>query len=324
MTSVLVTGATTPLGRAFVQGLLEKAHGPILAIGAEAAWSHGDTDRRLHYVRADLKRPRDIRRLLFGPARDLGIRVLLHTAPHRSALDRGREMHALNVGSTRELLRLSDRHPTIERFVYRSFAEVYRVAPEHPAVMSEDHPLELSPSMPQRVRDRIEADLAVCTRMGLSSLRTVVLRCAEILCPESGSQLYDYLSSKVCMRPLGYDPMINVLSVPDAVRAVLLAVETNEQGVFNVPGLEVLPLSAAVEAAGRVALAVPGPMLRPLFALRGLVNRGEFVYELNRYRFHFSGVLDGRRAADVLGYRPRQRVDWSLGREATASGRQQP
>ena len=40
------------------------------------------------------------------------------------------------------------------------------------------------------------------------------------LVAQSGSQLHDYLQSRVCLRPMGFDPMLNVLSVDDAVRAI--------------------------------------------------------------------------------------------------------
>ena len=57
------------------------------------------------------------------------------------------------------------------------------------------------------VRDvhRVEADLAVCACIGRSPLVVTVLRCAECFAPSSGSQLWDYLQSRVCLRPMGYD-----------------------------------------------------------------------------------------------------------------------
>jgi hypothetical protein len=33
---------------------------------------------------------------------------------------------------------------------------------------------------------------------------------------------------------------------------------------------------------------------------------------MNRRRFHYSGVLDGRRAREVLGYVPSVPVDWPV------------
>lgn len=301
---VLVTGATTPFGRALVAALLaRRAIGAVLAVGAEDEWS-GRSDPRLRYVGCDLTRSRNLRDLLFGPARDLGITSVAHSAHHRSLRARGRRAHALNVETTREILQLAERHPTIQRFVYVGSAEVYRIQAELPSLIGEDHPIEMSPEMPQRLRDRVEADLTVCTRMGLSPLSIAVLRLAEIYAADSGSQLHDYLSSSVCYRPLGYDPMLDVISIDDAVRATERALDVTAEGVFNIPGADVLPLSAAIEAAGRIGIPVPGPLIRPLYAARSLAGRGDFSWPLNRWRFRWSGVLDGTRAATHLPYTP--------------------
>ncbi len=316
MTGVLVTGATTPLGRALVRSLLEEdAVDAVLAVAAEEKWPF-EEDARLHYLRVDLTRERKIRDLLFGIARDLEIDSVVHSALHRDVRDHGPGVRALNVGSTRQMLFLSEQHPTIRRFVFRSYADVYAIDPETPAVIGEEHPLELSSTMPQLVRDRVEADVTVCTRMGMAPLHIVVLRCAEVPAPNSGSQLWDYLQEPVCFRPLGYDPMINVLSIEDSVRATRLALRTEAQGVFNIPGKDVLPLSEAIAAWGRRGIAVPGPLLGPMYALRAATRGSQFLYDLNRARFHFSGVLDGRRAREVLGYEPAHSLDWPALRAA--------
>ena len=313
MMNVLVTGATTPVGGALVRGLLGDADvGCVLAVGVEQfAKGLPPVSERFRYLCLDLTRSRNMRRMLFGPARDLGITTVVHTALHRSALDSGESVHRLNVETTRELLHLSERHPTIERFLYRSFSEVYRIQHDRPNLIGEDHPLAIGRDISQRVRDRVEADLTVCARMGMSPLLISVLRFAEILAPNTGSQLCDYLSSRVCFRPMGFDPMVNVMSIEDSVRATMLALQSDAQGVFNIPGMDTLPLSVLIDTWGRHGVPVPGPLLAPLYKLRTRAMRREFRYDMNRRRFHFSGVLDGSRAREVLGYEPAVRVDWA-------------
>ena len=331
MSGVLLTGATTPYGRALARGLLaEPGLCPVLAVGAESNEEAArllPADPRLTYVRADLTRPRDLQTLLGGPARELGLRAVVHGAWHRRAADAGRKIRQLNVDSTRELLRLSEEHPTIDHFVFRSYADVYRIDPDEPVLIAEEHPLRLVGGMPQIERDRLEADVTVCMRMGMSRLSIAVLRFAELLAPASGSQLFDYLSSKVCFRPIGFDPMLSLLSIDDAVSAPLAALRSpravdgaaprgglgegpRPTGIFNIVGRDVLPLSRAVELARRVSIPVPGPLLRPLYGLRQRAIHAEFRYDSNALRFHLSGVLDGRRARDVLGYVPRVPIDW--------------
>jgi UDP-glucose 4-epimerase len=308
---VLVTGATTRFGGALVEALLaSRAVEHVLAVGREPVPPGLPPDSaRLSYRETDLTRQRSAHDLLFGPARKLGIDAVVHGPLHAGALDSGRRVRAINVETTRELLLLCERHPTIRRFVYRGTGDVYAVRPAEPNLIDEDQPLEFDPG-PQRLRDRVEADLTACSRMGMSALRIAVLRCAEVLEPGTGSQLWDYLESQVCLRPAGFDPMINLLTVADAVRAVLLALASDVEGVFNIAGADTLPLSRIARLSGRTSVPLPGPLLAPLYRLRTRTIGLEFRYDLNMRRFHFGGVLDGSRAWAKLGYEPRHPLLW--------------
>lgn len=310
---VMVTGVDTSVGEMLVRSLLaDETIGQVLAVGSRPPedalpFSHAG---RLTYIQLNLLKERRIKNLLFGPARDLGIEVIVHTAMTSSAADIGRQAHALNVDATRSLLQLCERHPTIHRFVLRSYAEVYEVQADLPVLIGEDHPMNLSQNAPQFVRDRVEADLHACVQMGLSRLQIVVLRCAEVLAPGTGSQLFDYLESPICLRPMGFDPMLNVMSLKDVVAALECATRAPEQGVYNIPGADTLPLALAIHKWGRLGIAVPSAWMTPLYRWRRRLRGHDFSYGMNRRRFHYSGVLDGRRAREVLGYAPSWNVDW--------------
>lgn len=300
---VMVTGASSPLGRALVRALIDDPRIEALLAVANEPWD-GRTNPKLTCLGADLTRSRQLRRVLFGPARELAVEAVVHLPAHPT------ETYQVNVDAARELLHLAERHPTLRRFVYRSFAEMYRIRAEGGGIIGEEHPLDFA--VPSGVRGRAEADLTVCTRMGMApSLSILVLRFAELLAPECGSQLYDYLSSRVCFRPLGFDPMMQLISLEDAVRALVLALFAEHQGIFNIPGADVLPLSRAIELANRRGIAVPGPLIGPLYAARALTRGTEFRYEPNRFRFHYSAVLDGRRARAGLGYTPTHLIRWA-------------
>jgi UDP-glucose 4-epimerase len=307
---VMVTGATTPLGVAIVRHLLVSRDVElVLAVGREAAAPSAYTGDRIVYRAADLSHPRVIHDLVWGPARDLRIAAIVHGMQHRAAHDRGRAVYVQNVRATRDLLVACGEHPTIRRFVYRSFAEVYGLGHATSDLIDEESPLDFDPSAPQWVRDRVEADFVVCEHLA-SRLEIAVLRCAEILAPDVGSQLWDYLSSRVCLRPLGFDPMINVLSLDDAATAFGAALASPEVGIFNIPGHDTLPLSRAIAESGKANIPVPGPLMSPLYRLRRAVSGFDFRYDINNRRFHFGGVLDGTRARTKLGYAPRVPVRW--------------
>jgi UDP-glucose 4-epimerase len=306
---VLVTGATTPLGRALVDTLASSDDcSLVLAVGREPRPGHR-WPADVVYRGVDLTRGREVHDLICGDAIEHGIDTVVHMAQHRATHDRGRKVHAQNVTATRELLLRCTDHPTIHRFVQRSFAEVYALEHATSDLLDEDAALDFDPAAPQWLRDRIEADLTVCAHFG-RPLQIAVLRCAELLAADSGSQLWDYLSSRVCLRPLGFDPMLNVLSLEDALAAIVAAARSTHTGVFNIPGADTLPLSRAIAETVRLDIPVPGPLLAPLYGLRRWIAGFEFRYDLNLRRFHFGGVIDGARACRLLGYAPSHPVQW--------------
>jgi UDP-glucose 4-epimerase len=306
---VLVTGATTPVGAAIIDHLLAtRGVELVLAIGRERELPAA-RPARLLYRNVDLRRARQVHDLVWGDARELGISAVVHGMQHRSAADAGDRVHAQNVRATRELLSACADHPTIRRLVYRSFAEVYAPPLANQDLIDEQAPLDFAPGAPQWVRDRVEADLSVCSHLG-GRLEIAVLRCAEIFADGTGSQLWDYLGSRVCLRPIGFDPMLNLLSLDDAATAFGAALASPEIGVFNIRGVDTLPLSRAIAECVRLDIALPGPLLAPLYRLRRAIVGLDFRYDLNARRFHFGGVLDGGRARAGLGYVPRIPVRW--------------
>ncbi len=310
---VLVTGATTPLGARLVRRLVASgAAARVLAVGIEPAEDVAPALREppVHYLRVDLTRSRNVRELLFGPAFEHDIGAIAHLALHRSVRIQGRRARKLNVSATRNLLWLAEQHPRIRRFVFQSTHAVYRIDAATPTVMREDVELDLSPDAPQWLRDRVEADLAVCARLHNPALDIAVLRFAELLAPRCGSQLFDYLSGRICFRPLGYNPMINVLTVEDAVEAWRAAIEREARGVFNIPGADTLRLSQAIAKMCRIDAPIPGQLMGPVYTWRARLKGAEFRWKMHRGRFHTGHLLDGTRARQELGYRPAHPVAW--------------
>ncbi len=303
MSGVLVTGATTPLGLAVIEALLDEGR-KVLAVALEAA--HPFQGRSgFTYRQIDLVRVRNLRNLLYDDVKRQGIECVVHAAMHRSLKKLGRRARRLHVDTTRALLDLAQPHPTLRRFVLVSSSEVYRIGHDAPTLIDEHHPLRIAGAPSQRIADRVEADVIVSTRIAETGLSIAVLRLGDLFAPHSGSQIYEYLRSALCLRPAGFDPMLNLLTIEDAAGAIRRAVDSDARGVFNVPGADTLPLSALITKMGRIEVPIPGPFMAPLYRLRMAATGFEFSYDLNYERFHFGGILDGRRAARLLGYEPR-------------------
>ena len=106
--------------------------------------------------------------------------------------------------TTRELLLLCERHATIRCLVYRGTGDVYAVRASEPNLLEEDQPLEFDPAGPQWLRDRVEADLTACSRMACRRCASWSFAAPEVMAVGSGSQLWDYVQSRVCLRPPGF------------------------------------------------------------------------------------------------------------------------
>jgi len=312
--AILVTGASAPIGERLVRALLDdsRVSHVVAATGYKPNVFPIPQNDRLTVVQVGLHRSRQVHDLLFGLARDLNIEVVVHTAMHLSAVDEGDRVHSFNVETVRSLIALCERHPTIQRFVLRSASAVYQVQRDLPLLIAEDHPLNMAGNAPQWVRDRIEADLTACVRMGIAPLEIAVLRMSEALAPGTGSQMFDYLQSPVCFHPIGFDPMVNLLTIEDTVRALTCATHSDAQGVFNIPGADTLPLTTCIRQWGRFGIPTPDNWLSPLYRIRRRLTGHDFRYGMNRRWFIYSGVLDGGRAQDVLGYVPSHPIDWPV------------
>ncbi len=303
MSGILVTCVGRPAGLELCRALA--LHAPVLACGREPEAGVGKLLRgtAVRYVATDLAHSRNRRALLFGPALDAGIEAVVH-AP---ACDPQHPHAAADV--LRELLHLCDRHPTIRRFVYRSTTDVYRAGPGDPSLVDEEHPVEAGATAPAWLHDLVEADQAACAHVGASRVSVAVLRCAEILLPGGDGPLQQWLRSEPCLRPLGFDPMVNLLTAEDLIRAVSLALREHAGGVFNVPGADTLPLSELAAKAKKRCIALPDPVVAALYRLRG-VTGPTFDYRTQGTRFHFGGVPCGRAALAAFGYQPRTPICW--------------
>lgn len=305
---VLVVGATTPLGQVVARRLLDDptVH-KVLEAGIEP---YVGTGARCDYHRLDLTRDRSVHDFIHGTAREAAIDTVIHLALHRDAGDEGPRIHDRNVEATRRLLHACEETSGIRRFVFVSSTAVYAVRSTCSCLLDEESALEFDPAAPQWIRDRVEADLTVCSHVGISPLSIAVLRLAEILAPAMGSQLWDYVQTRVCLRPLGFDPMLNVISIEDAAHAIVCAAQSHAHGVFNVAGADTLPLSRLIKRSGRRDIPMPGPLLAPLYHLRASTTGLEFRYDINLRRFHFGNQVDDARARNLLGYQPAHPIVW--------------
>jgi UDP-glucose 4-epimerase len=103
---------------------------------------------------------------------------------------------------------------------------------------------------------------------------------------------------------LGFDPMVQLVHVQDVAEAIAIALQPGHRGIYNIVGPGEVPLSAVLDELGRRPRLIPHPMAKPLLGLAFRLGISSFpVQELDFIRYVC--MVDGRRAAAELGFRPR-------------------
>lgn len=183
--------------------------------------------------------------------------VLIHIGRIGSTSSQSRDVRfEQNVYGTRNLLKLGLTHG-IKKFVILGTHLVYGALRDNPLYLREDEPLRASETCPE-LFDAIELDLE--TRAFLwqhRQVRTVLLRPAHILGPNSQHALAALMRAPLCPKLIGFDPLLQFVHENDIARAIELATRESIHGVYNVAGEGVLPYSKAIQLAGSTPIPIP-------------------------------------------------------------------
>jgi UDP-glucose 4-epimerase len=309
MRRVLVTHVESPVGRRVVKALF---HDPdvalVLGVGTEAEPSFLAPYRgKIAYQRLDLAKARHLQSFLhserFARARVDSV-IHLPFVSERAGERVPGGVPSL-VSETRRLVEECVARPAIERFVYLSSAFVYVPEPGNVNVVSELQGLGFDGEGDAEVRAWIDADLVCQGELHGTQLRMTILRAATIV-TEAG----EFLNSPPLAHgepPVGYDPMLSVVSDRDVARSLLLALHADRPGIYNIAGREVFPRSALREGARRLGpIALPAPLGGMLSLLEQAVGRRN-AHVTSFHRFGI--VVSSRLAHDVLGFEPQYRIE---------------
>lgn len=313
--AVLVTGATSGLGRVLVRYLYyDEGIRYVIALGMEPKPYFFDQydPGRFHYARVDITRGRELKNLFYSDlVKDLGIDAIVHAAIRNRQDERRPEAaHRLNVQGTRNMLEFALETETIRKFVFSSSHIVYRADAMNPVYLDEEADLNFDLDANRWTKDRVDADLMVRSKMEDPRLKIVVLRFSNIYGRGIHRFMYSWLNSQIALHPMGFDPMVNLLHPRDAVRAIQLSLANRDvQGVFNIVGRETGPLSKIAAMNGTRTLGLPGPLVSLANRGQRLAKATQFNFEVSPSRLYYACLLDGSRARRVLGYEPLNHVE---------------
>jgi len=296
--AVVVTGSSSFLGKNLI-ALLEEdpAVDRVVAIDLKAP---AGAAKKTRFYDVDLTQPSLEARLaeIFAAER---AKTLVHLAFHASPSHATAYAHELESVGTMHVL-LAARQARVRKVVMASSTLLYGANPTNPNFLGEHHALR-APRREPFFEDKIEAEEEVRRFVERSDgAIATVLRTAPILGPTVSSFVTDYLSRRVVMTMMGFDPLLQFVHEVDAIAAFKLAIDRDVPGTFNVVGDGVLPLSKVLDLAGRVAVPVPHPLAEPIVALAWMAQLSPAPPAFLRY-LRFLCVADGARARDVMGFR---------------------
>ena len=212
------------------------------------------------------------------------------------------EHHSFNVVGTTRILEYCARYG-VKKVIMLSSANVYGPSPDNSNFLTEDAPL-MAASRFSEVRDLTEVDmLAYGFFWKHPDIQTVILRPVHIVGPNIKNAPSNYLRLKYPWVLAGFDPIVQLIHVDDAARAMIDALRPEAKGVYNVVGPGEVPLSAIFRELGRTVLPVPHVVARPLLELMFKYHLASFPPpELDHIQFLCA--VDGSRWAKDLGWKP--------------------
>ena len=291
MEKVLITGISGGQGRLLTRRLLENYE----VCGVDrVAWDGHPSEVTVHNVDLRKKGLEDVIRTE-QPTAVVHMGFIRHFRSER-------ERHDVNVRGTKQLLDHCVNHG-VQSLVVLSSSYVYGAFPENPYFMDEDAPLSASRSYPE-IRDLVEVDTLVTSYLWrYSHIRTCVLRPVNVLGYYVHSMIGSYLREARVPTVMGFDPMMQFIHEEDVSEAIALALDHRLQGVFNVAGPGEVPLHTAIRETGGTPLAVPEPLMRPLFA-RGF-RWGVIPYPPGAIDYlKYPLTVSGERFVEATNFRP--------------------
>ena len=286
---VLITGLGTFWGSRVAQAL-EADPGVDVIVGLDRKEPTVPLERT-EYVRSD-----ESYSILARIVKAARIDTIVHTfLVVDSTQMSARTMHEINVIGTMNLFAAASAPAsTVRDVVVKSSTLVYGADAKDPVWFSEESRRAKPPSSAvERSLLQVEAyvrDFAIDN----PDVSVAVLRFSNVLGPDITTAIAKLLEMPIVPSILGFDPRFQFVHETDVVRAILFALDTQLQGIYNVAGDGLLPWTEVAALCGKRTFPLPpygmGLLAAPLNRL-GLVELPRELLELLR---HGRGV-DNRR-----------------------------
>lgn len=247
MTTVAVTGASSPVGRALLERL-DADEGVTRIIGVDVDEPQMPV-AKLEFRGADL-RDRFLAVLLDGA--DVIVHLGLDTQPARDE----DTLFARNTQGTRNVLVAASKVGA-RKVVHLSDGTAYGAHPDNPVPLVEDAPLRANPDYAPAYHALLAEELVAEFADGHPETQVAVLRPAIVLGFRAQSVFAQHLEHPRVLRIHGHEPPLQVVHVDDLGAALHLAATTGLVGPYNVAAEGWLSGDEVRAVLGKRSLEVP-------------------------------------------------------------------
>lgn len=188
----------------------------------------------------------------------------------------------------------------VKNLIVNSSTFVYGALPKNPNYLKESKQLVSQKTYFVKTRIDVEAQIQDFAET-YTNCRVIVLRFAPILGPNSTNIRAQYFLSGVVPSVLGYDPLLQFIHEEDALKALILALKSEESGIFNIVGKGVIALSTGVHLAGKIPVPFPAHLCKMFFTAGYLSYVWNLPKEMVPF-FQYLCVADGSKAKSKLGF----------------------
>ena len=296
MKRVLITGITSGLGQLVTRKLMRRQRGYQISGVDRKPWE--GRPRGVSLTVADLRKRR-----FEDVIRRERPEVIVHMGSVRHFKGHPALRHEVNVGATKRLLDFSLTHG-VKHVIIWSSSYVYGALPENPYYMDESFPLNSSRTYPE-MRDLAEMDMLATAYLWRSpDIAITVLRAVNVLGYHAHSAIGRYLRNGRVPTVMGFNPVMQFIHEDDVSEAVVLAIECQTRGVFNLVGPGAVPLHVAIRETGSQKLPLPESLARPV--INQLFRWGVYPFPPRAIDFaKYQCTLDGTLFREATGFMAR-------------------
>ena len=157
--------------------------------------------------------------------------------------------------------------------------------------------------------DLVAADLYAGSALWrMPEIDTAVLRICYTLGPLKHGTLASFIKGRAVPVVFGFDPLFQFMHERDAADSIVMALDKNLRGVFNVSGPQPVPLSVIIRETGRQNIPVPEPLLNLTLGRFGLPKIPKGALEHVKYPI----VIDSAPFRKATGFTPEHDEDRTM------------